>query len=78
MKIVELLNKVQMPINNEEAEVLSLFSESVSIKRQELSEREIYIANQLVNKDVLIRRNINGQTTYHKKIQKAPTDNQTG
>ena len=77
MKIVELVNKLQMPINNEEAEVLSRFNESISISKKELSEREVYIANQLVNKDVLIRRNNNGQISYHKKIKNTPTDNPT-
>lgn len=70
MKIVELINsKIQLPITNEEAEVLDKFSEGQSIARRELNEREVYIANQLVNKDVLTRRNNNGQISYFKKIK---------
>lgn len=70
MKIVELLNgKLQLPITNEEAEVLSMFTEHAQISRRELNEREVYIANQLVNKDVLTRKNNNGQISYSKKIK---------
>jgi hypothetical protein len=70
MKIVELLNgKLQLPITNEEAEVLSMFTEHAHIPRRELNEREVYIANQLVNKDVLTRKNNNGQVSYSKKIK---------
>jgi hypothetical protein len=70
MKIVELINsKIQLPITNEEAEVLDKFTEGQSIARRELNEREVYIANQLVNKDVLTRRNNNGQISYFKKIK---------
>lgn len=70
MKIVELVNsKIRLPITNEEADVLSKFSEGQSIARRELNEREVYIANQLVNKDVLTRRNNNGQISYFKKIK---------
>jgi hypothetical protein len=67
MKIVELLNRVRVPITNEEADVLGKFSEQEIIKRADLDERENYIANQLVNKDVLLRKNQNGQITYTKK-----------
>lgn len=66
MKIIELLNKVQLPITNEEADLLSKFNEQEKISRKELSEREIYIANQLVNKDVLLRKVNDGKTTYSK------------
>jgi hypothetical protein len=70
MKIIELLNnKIQLPITNEEAEVLRKFSIENHLPRRELDEREVYIANQLVNKDVLTRKNNNGQISYIKKIK---------
>jgi hypothetical protein len=68
MKIVELLNKLQLPITNEEADVLGKFEESPIIDKLKLSEREQVIANQLVNKDVLYRRHENGHINYRKKI----------
>ena len=68
MKIVELLNRVNIPITNEEAEILGLFEPGVEIKKRELDPRQVIIANQLVNKDILLRRNETGQITYKKKI----------
>jgi hypothetical protein len=69
MKIVEIADgKLQLPITNEEAEVLGKFKTD-SIERRELNEREIYIANQLVNKDVLLRKNQDGKISYSKKIK---------
>ena len=67
MKIVELLNHVQIHITNEEADVLGRFAESTVIGRADFNNRELHVANQLVNKDVLLRKNQNGQITYKKK-----------
>lgn len=68
MKIIEIAgSKIQLPITNEEAEVLEKFTDA-QLSRRELTEREIYIANQLVNKDILIRKNKDGKITYSKKI----------
>lgn len=69
MKIVELLNKISVPLTNEEADVLGRFNESSVIERREFSDRECHIANQLVNKDILLRKNQDGKITYKKKIQ---------
>lgn len=69
MKIVELLNHVRVPITNEEADVLGRFHEQDVIERSELNEREVVVANQLVNKDVLLRKNQDGKITYKKKKQ---------
>ena len=68
MKIVELLNNVQLPITNEQADLLSRFIHEPTISKKSLSEREQVIANQLTAQDVLLRRNENGQITYKKKI----------
>ena len=68
MKIVELLNKIRLPITNEEADVLGKFEENVKVAKDELSLRESVIANQLVNKDVLFRKSENGKIYYRKKI----------
>ena len=62
------MNKVKLHISNEEADVLGRFSESEVIEKAQLSEREQYIANQLVNKDILLRdKNQHGKLTYKKK-----------
>ena len=68
MKIVELLNKISVPITNEEAEVLGMFEDDQVVQRQDLSPREVILANQLVNKDILNRKHETGRTTYKKKI----------
>lgn len=68
MKIVELINRVQLSISNEEADVLGKFNESSELHKADLTPRELHVANQLVNKDVLLRKNRNGRITYKKKI----------
>jgi hypothetical protein len=68
MKIVELLNKVQIAISNEQADLLGRFIDEPTITKRSLSEREQVIANQLTAQDILLRRNENGQITYKKKI----------
>jgi hypothetical protein len=68
MKIVELLNKVRLPITNEEADILGKFSESVEVLKKDLTPREVLLANQLVNKDILYRKNDEGRIYYRKKI----------
>lgn len=67
MKIVELLNKISIPITNEESEVLEKFEDGQVVQRQDLSPREVILANQLVNKDILHRKHENGHTAYKKK-----------
>ena len=69
MKIVELLNNVQVAINNEQADLLGRFQHEPSISKNALNEREQVIANQLTAQDILLRRNENGQITYKKKIR---------
>jgi hypothetical protein len=70
MKIVELVNNLTIPITNEESDVLGKFYNKKQVLRKDLNEREIAVANSLVNKDVLYRKNQNGQITYYKKTQK--------
>jgi hypothetical protein len=67
MKIIELLNNVRLPITNEEADVLGKFDKSQKIAKKDLDQRQIYIANNLVNKDVLQRKKENGKVYYRKK-----------
>jgi hypothetical protein len=70
MRIVELLNNITLPITNEEAEVLDLFNEDIkAIRKEQLDERQIVMANKLVNKDVLYRINENGRIIYKKRIR---------
>jgi len=69
MKIVEFMGGIQLPITNEEADLLKRFSDQEEVLvKTELTEREQVIANQLVNKGALLRRNQDGQITYRKQI----------
>lgn len=67
MKIVELINNIQIPITNEEAEVLEMFDKNKEIIKSDLEPRQALLANQLVNKDILYRKNETGQIVYRKK-----------
>lgn len=68
MKIVELTNKVLLPITNEEHDLLSRFENGSSIPKSQLTEREQMLANQLTVKDVLLRVNEEGKIIYKKRI----------
>lgn len=68
MKIVELLNKIQVPLSNEESDILNIVENRGEMEKPDFSERQLYVANQLVNKDVLLRTNQNGRILYTKKI----------
>jgi hypothetical protein len=68
MKIVELYNNLQLPINNEEAELLERFIGATPIAKSHLTEREQILANQLTVKDVLLRTNEDGKIYYKKRI----------
>lgn len=67
MKIIELTNKILLPITNEEKELLARFTDQPIAKNQ-LDEREQVLANQLTVKDVLLRVNEEGKIYYKKRI----------
>ena len=67
MKIIEVTGGLHMPITNEESDLLSKLHEGNSVSRKDLNERQIEVANHLVNRDVLYRKNQDGRITYYKK-----------
>ncbi len=68
MKIVELLNNIRIPITNEESDVLGKFYESDLVLKADLDLREQVVANQLVNKDILLRtKNQDGKIAFKKR-----------
>jgi hypothetical protein len=70
MKIVEFLGGLQLPITNEESDVLAKFDDQTPfVTKMTLSEREQVLANQLVNKGVLVRKNQDGQIQYSKQVR---------
>lgn len=70
MKIIELINNIQMPVTNEEADVLSKFDNGQVVLKSELELREQHLASQLVNKGALIRKNNNGQIEFSRQINR--------
>ena len=70
MKIVELINNIQMPVTNEEADVLAKFDNGQVVLKSELELREQHLASQLVNKGALIRKNNNGQIEFTRQINR--------
>jgi len=67
MKIIEILNGIQLPITNEEADLLVKFDQEAKIAKSEFNERQQLVANHLVTKDVLLRSNQDGKIFYKKK-----------
>jgi hypothetical protein len=66
MKIVELTNKILLPITNEEHDLLAKLGND-SVAKNQLEEREQILANQLTVKDVLLRTNQDGKIYYQKR-----------
>lgn len=70
MKIVELTQNINVAITNEEADVLSQFDEETPVMaRGDLDDRQQLMANQLVNKNLLTRKNENGRTIYKRRTR---------
>lgn len=69
MKIIELTQRnLTVAITNEEADVLNQFDEDTPVlAKSDLNERQQLLANQLVNKDLLTRKNENGRIIYKKR-----------
>ena len=68
MKIVEVTNNLTVAITNEEADVLLQFDEETPvIAKGDLNERQQILANQLVNKNLLLRKNEDGRIIYKKR-----------
>jgi hypothetical protein len=78
VRIVELLNNITLPIDNEEADLLREFDDQSEVHKADLDPRQQHIANQLVNKDVLRRIRENGRITYRKKIKQTSAPSEPG
>lgn len=70
MKIIEVTDKLTVAITNEEADMLNQFDEDTPVMaKSDMDERQQLLANQLVNKDLLLRKNENGRISYKRKIR---------
>ena len=69
MKIVEVTSTLSVSITNEEADLYNRFDEETPVMaKHKLNDRERLIANQLVNKDLLLRKNQDGEKRVLVKI----------
>ena len=71
MKIIDFVNNqysFSIPITNEEHELLKKFTDSEIVKKSDLNEREAHLANSLVHKDILLRKNENEKNLYKRKL----------
>ena len=70
MKIVELTQNINVAITNEEADMLSQFDEETPVMAKgDMDDRQQHMANQLVNKSLLTRKNENGRIIYKKRTR---------
>lgn len=70
MKIVELTQNINVAITNEEADMLSQFDEETPVMAKgDMDDRQQHMANQLVNKNLLTRKNENGRIIYKRRTR---------
>jgi hypothetical protein len=70
VKIVELTQNINVAITNEEADVLSQFDEETPVMAKgDMDDRQQLMANQLVNKNLLTRKNENGRIIYKRRTR---------
>lgn len=68
MKIVELTQNLKIAITNEEADMLAQFDEDTPVMAKcDMDERQQLMANQLVNKNLLTRKNEDGRITFKRR-----------
>jgi len=71
MKIVDLTKpKLSVYINNEEADLLNLFDdENPKWLKRDFDDRQLLIANQLVNKNILKRIKEDGRIVFKRRTR---------
>lgn len=70
MRIIEITDNLLLSLTNEESSLLDKLERAKNgILKKDLKEREQYIANKLVEKDVFLRRNEDGKIKYYTKIR---------
>jgi|TARA_R110000822_G_scaffold43417_1_gene117208 hypothetical protein len=64
MRFLEFKKGITVVITNEEQDVLEMLRDKGTVNKTKMSEREQTIANQLVNKNIIVRKKSNEQITY--------------
>jgi len=64
VRILEIENGPNIVLNNEESAIFEYIQYHQSVEKKDLDPRQQLLANQLVNKSLIVRRKINGNITY--------------
>jgi hypothetical protein len=64
MRFLEFKKGITVVITNEEQDLLEMLRDKGTVNKTKMSEREQTIANQLVNKNIIVRKKSNEQITY--------------
>lgn len=64
MKIIELLQRPSVPVTNEELELLDKLRASQTLTKKDLDQRELYLMDQLIHKDLAVRKIKNESIEY--------------
>ena len=64
MKIIELLQRPGVVVTNEELDLLETLKDRGSLDKKDLKPREIFLIDQLVNKNLVVRKNQNESIVY--------------
>jgi len=64
VKIIELLQRPGVVVTNEELDLLETLKDRGSLDKKDLKPREIFLIDQLVNKNLVIRKNQNESIVY--------------
>jgi hypothetical protein len=64
VKIIELLQRPGVVVTNEELDLLETLKDRGSLDKKDLKPREIFLIDQLVNKNLVVRKNQNESIVY--------------
>lgn len=64
VRVIDLFERPSVVINNEESALLEYILANQQVTKKDLNERQLYLVDQLVNKNLIIRKTINGISTY--------------
>lgn len=64
MRIMELTGQPGVPITNEETEVYELIEQAGSVAKQQLNPRQLILVDNLIRKNVIVRKVADGNITY--------------
>lgn len=64
MRIIELFDSPNIVLNNEESDLLEFFNVHQRLTKKDLSPRQLYLVDNLISKNLITRKKIDGNITY--------------